>query len=275
MKSMITRLSLVVIASLMIAVIVAGAVSATAKTSPVFNVYDGIQLHYGVGSESDFLRLGNSGELGNEIEVCQNGTVDLWFYVHNSTAASQNHADLTGPGVATGTTVAVSVSDKMANSHSVIGTIDSDQTDPLTDDIVITCGSKRIKVSYKNVSYFGSPAPASKTFGNFTIKGDITDGATIGYNFGDKQGVVPGCWDYRARINVTLNVTVEEPKEVEEVEEAEPVPEEPEEEIIEEDPIEIPRSGTSNSTPLAVLVTIVAATATAVHYTISTRRYNK
>ena len=252
----IIKLSMFMVASLMMTVIIAGTVNATvSETSPVFNAYDDVQLHYGEGSESDFLRLGTSGELGNDIEVCEDGTVvDLWFYVHNSTAESQNNDDFTGPGVASGTTVAVHVdSDKVARSHSVVASIDSDQTNAITDDVTITCADEDVTVTYKEVSHFGTPAPVHSEFGEFTMQGDISQGAMIGYDANGKDGVVPGCWQYRARINVQLEVNI--------------VEEEPE-----ETPEEITKTGSNDATTLAMLVALTVIAATATHYAIVSRR---
>ena len=184
--------------------------------SPNFNIYNNVKLHYGIGSERDFLRLGTKGELGNSLEACQDGQViDLWFYVHNGTATNMNVWDYTGPGVAKGTTVKLNVDENVVGrSHSVVGSIDSNQTDPITNGVTISCANKDIKLKYKGVSYFGTPAPVAPLnsgYGSYELQGDISKGALLGYTivYGDgTTGVVPGCWDYRARINVQLEVEV-------------------------------------------------------------------
>ncbi|MYB40209.1 hypothetical protein F4X86_03020 [Candidatus Saccharibacteria bacterium] len=225
------KISALSVIGVLSAILLAGPVAATLRTSPVFNAYDGVQLHYGVGSESDFLRLGNSGDMGNALEVCEDGqTVDLWFYVHNSTAASANGADFDGPGVATNTVIGLDVNENAeANSHSVVASIDSDQTNPITDDVTITCADKNIRLVYKAVTHFATSAPALTGLGNFTLVGDLQDGASLGYQRGAHKGVVPGCWQYRARLNIQLEVQVVEEVEEEPVREAEEPEEEPEE----------------------------------------------
>lgn len=261
--SRLTKLGALTAAGLMAAVVLAGVVQATLATSPVFNAYDTVQLHYGVGSESDFLRLGASGELGNTLDVCTDGqVVDLWFYIHNSTAASANGADFSGPGVAHNTMVRVAVDEtKVGNSHSVVASIDSDETNPVTDSVTINCGDQNIQLKYKKVSHFGTKAPALTDFGNFALVGDIKQGAYLGYQKDGQKGIVPGCWEYRARINVQLQVEVVQPEEE---------PEEIPEETPEEPPITDTGSDALNYT-LAMLVLGSAVVSAAGYKTLSRR----
>ncbi len=264
------KISALSVVGLMLAVLAAGVVNATLNTTAIFNAYDNVQLHYGIGSESDFLRLGNSGEQGNTLEVCEDGQlVDLWFYVHNSTAESANGNNFDGPGVATNTVINLAVNeDKEARSHSVVASIDSDQTNPLTDSVTITCADKNIKLAYKAVTHFGTKAPALTELGNFSLVGDLREGASLGYQKGDRKGVVPACWQYRARLNIQLQVT-----EVIVEEEPEKVTEEPE-----KDPEEVtivPSTGSGYDTINPTLVMLVlgsAALAAWGHKMVSVRR---
>ena len=268
----ILKVSVLSVVGLMLAVVVTGTVQASQPdTTAIFNAYDNVQLHYGIGSESDFLRLGVSGEQGNSIEVCEDGQlVDLWFYVHNSTAASTNGTDFDGPGVATGTVVDLDVNeDSVARSHSVVASIDSDQTNPITDSVTITCADKDIQLVYKAVTHFGTTAPALTDFGNFSLVGELIDGASLGYQQGDRgEGVVPGCWQYRARLNIQLQVVeVEEVVEEEETTEEEVVEEEEEEEIISE------TGGSQVITPaLAMLILSASVLAAWGHRAVFARR---
>ncbi len=262
------KISALSIVGLMLAVLAAGVVQATLDTTAIFNAYDNVQLHYGVGSESDFLRLGNSGEQGNTLEACEDGQlVDLWFYVHNSTAESANGADFDGPGVATNTVIGLAVNEgKEARSHSVVASIDSDQTNPLSDSVTITCADKDIKLVYKAVTHFGTKAPALTELGNFSLVGDLREGASLGYQKGDHKGVVPACWQYRARLNIQLQV-------VEVVEKPAPAPEMEEPEKVTEEVTKVPDTGyndTFNLT-LAMLVLGSAVLAAWGHKAISVR----
>ena len=230
------KISALSVVGLMLAVVITGTVHAVAEgTTAVFNAYDNVQLHYGVGSESDFLRLGESGEQGNTLEACENGQlIDLWFYVHNSTAETANGADFSGLGVATNTVIGLEVDeDAQSHSHNVVASIDSDQTNTITDGITITCADKDIQLVYKAVTHFGTKAPALADFGNFSLVGDLREGASLGYQKGEHEGLVPGCWQYRARLNVQLQIVEvveeEEPEEEPEIETTEPEVEEPEE----------------------------------------------
>ena len=275
--SKIFKISVLSIVGLMLAVVIAGSVQATQETTPVFNAYNNVQLHYGIGSESDFLRLGNLGEQGNSIEVCEDGQlVDLWFYVHNSTAEIANGDNFDGPGVASGTVIGLDVDeDSVARSHSVVASIDSTQTNPITDAINITCADKDIQLVYKAVTHFGTKAPALTEFGNFSLVGDLRDGASLGYQQGGREGLVPGCWQYRARLNVQLQVVevVEEEQEEEEVEEEEETVEEAPQEEEEEEEEELPPTGDQAITPaLAMLVLSSAVFAALGHRAVTVRR---
>ena len=267
------KISALSVVGLMLAVVVTGTVYAAKEgTTAVFNAYDNVQLHYGVGSESDFLRLGESGELGNTLEACEDGQlVDLWFYVHNSTAESANGADFSGPAVATNTVVGLEVDeDAKARSHSVVASIDSDQTNPINNGVTITCADKDIQLVYKAVTHFGTKAPALTDFGNFSLVGDLTEGASLGYQKGDHEGLVPGCWQYRARLNVQLQVV-----EVEEVVEEEPETEieEEAEEVEPEEVTQIAETGyTAINSTLAMLVLSGAAIAAWGHRMVHIRR---
>ena len=276
----ILKVGVLSVVGLMLAVVVTGAVQAAQPgTTAIFNAYDNVQLHYGVGSESDFLRLGVSGEKGNSIEVCEDGQlVDLWFYVHNSTAASANGTDFDGPGVATGTVVDLDVDqDSVARSHSVVASIDSDQTNPITDSVTVTCADKDIQLVYKAVTYFGTTAPALTDFGNFSLVGELIDGASLGYQEGDRgEGVVPGCWQYRARLNIQLQVLEVEDEEEEVIEEEEDEAEEEEaeeEEAEEEEEIISETGGGQAITPaLAMLVLSASVLAAWGHRAVFARR---
>ena len=184
------KISALSVIGVLSAILLAGPVAATLRTTAVFNAYDGVQLHYGVGSESDFLRLGNSGEMGNTMEVCEDGqTVDLWFYIHNSTAESANGENFDGPGVATNTVVSLDVDEQAeANSHSVVASIDSDQTNPIADDVTITCADENIRLVYKAVTHFGTKAPALTPAWQLYISGRSSGRSFSGLPGRQRQG---------------------------------------------------------------------------------------
>ena len=233
----------VVMIALMVSVMVSkvGNTEGNQAVKPVFNYYENVKLHYGTGNESDFIRIGEKGEIGNSAEYCQDGQlVDLWIYVHNSVAKERNGdpVRLDGPGVAHQTSVQLSASTEAANSHQIVATIDAIDADAVTDTVVINCGDQKIALEYQGVTQFGTPAPNHPTLGQYQLTGNLIDGAQVGYG----DGVVPGCWEYRARINAQFKVVVVE-----------------DEPVVPEEPVEVPvtppivETGGQTGAPLALV----------------------
>ena len=196
----------------MTSVIMAGVVkSATGQVRPYWNTYTDAPMHYGFGPESDFLRIGKKGEKGNQIDVCEDGqVVDLYFYVHNSTAAEANGDpnSFDGPGVARNTTVQLDVpSAQAANSHTIVANLHSDNSDSVADTVTISCPGKQITLQLMQDSVEMGVDPEVKThptLGQFKLVGDLSAGATLGY----EGGLVPGCWEYVSRIGAQVMVSV-------------------------------------------------------------------
>lgn len=173
------------------------AVTAQSAITPHFNTYNDVD---GIGSESDFLRIGVDGSGGNTIEACEDGQViDLWFYVHNGAASSLNEADLSGEGVARNTVVDLDI-----NNTTVKARITADNAAKVTDTISVTCGDGDISLEYVGLSDFATTAVTDATLGEYKLRGDgnLMNGEQIGYT----GGVVPGCWEYRGRINAQVKV---------------------------------------------------------------------
>jgi hypothetical protein len=171
-----------------------------ANTGPAFNIYNGVD---GVGSESDFLRIGTDGSGGNNIEACQDGQiVDFWMYVHNGASEYNNGANLEGVSVAHNTVLGFAVDNAdYTNSHTLSATIKSNETSAISDTATITCGGQKVALEYVGVSGFNT----TDTSGLYGINGDPINGASIGR----AGGVVPGCWNYRARVNVQVRIKVQ------------------------------------------------------------------
>jgi PKD repeat protein len=185
------------------------AVQATDHNEPAFNIYPDAQY---TGDESDFLRVDEAGgdAFTNEIEACE-GEVDLWVYVHNGQVEEHNGTNYDGPGVAKDTKVKIAI--PMAEAGDVFQTraqISASNADTVNDEAYIRCGSHDIQLDYVE----GSARGYTFTRGNFSINDAIVtaeDGTLIG-SFTD-DGVVPGCWDYRVWIKVTVKIEkVEEPE---------------------------------------------------------------
>ena len=254
----------------MISVIVAG--SATANTDdvrPVFNHKTEIPFVVDDNGstenrdEADFLRFGLRGELGNgdDVDFCSDQTVDVWFYIHNGTAAVNNNTsgnsddtDFDGPAVAHDTTVRLDVPAEAGNQHLVTASITSDASDDVADSVQINCSdeTKQVSLTYLEAeTLLSTRAPAHASLGGFNLRGNLADqgGAVLGYGT-DGQGIVPGCWDYSAVIRGKLQIVVSDETPVEEP--GEETPEEPED-TPEDEPEDIPALGPGGAAPLAAV----------------------
>lgn len=190
------------LASVLGAVTMLFSATAKAENTPIFNTYKDVQ---GIGDESDFIRIGTDGSGGNTIEACQDGqVVDFWIYIHNGASAYNNGTNFDGPAVAHNTTLKVNLAqNQYGNNHAVTAVIDSNETTPISDDATITCGGEEVALEYVGVSGFNT----TDTSGNYKMTGDPINGASIGY----PGGVVPGCWEYRARVNIQVKIKKQQP----------------------------------------------------------------
>lgn len=179
-----------------------GNVAAQSATGPFFNIHSGVGN--GVGDESDFLRINNATG-GNTAEACTDGQeVNLWFYVHNGQSSLNNGTDYTGSGVATNTVVDIDFNNSgFTNSHEIEASIGAANASTVTDTVDINCGSEQISIEYVSQN-MSTNAPDWTS--PYSLTGNIMNGATLGYD----GGLVPGCWDYRAYITVTVKVHIEE-----------------------------------------------------------------
>lgn len=193
-------LALALIAVTLVSFAVASAQAPTVR----FNNANGVSG--GIGSESDFLRINNATG-GNTAEACTNGQeINLWFYVHNTNPSFSNGTNNMGIGVATGTFVDLDISNQSSfeATKTLTGKVGASNAHTTTDTATITCGSENIKVEYVSQS-MAHNAPAWNS--PFALTGNIMNNASLGYD----GGVVPGCWEYRAYITVTVRVVTEPP----------------------------------------------------------------
>lgn len=214
--------------------------NATAR--PAFNWYDNVS---GVGDESDFLRIGaNAAEGVNTKEVCQEGArLKFWFYIHNGSEPINNGANLDGPGVAVNTRLNLSVPQNQAgNSHDITASISANNADTVADKVTITCATRKVTLEYVGVTDFATTA-TNNALGAFTLGGDPINGASLGY----PGGKVPGCWEFRGRLNFEVIVHVQEsPK-------ADPKPNPV--------PPELPKTGTGSALAIFSGTTLLATLA--------------
>jgi hypothetical protein len=200
------KLFMALLVTMMFSVTVLG-YKASAEVKPYFNYYHAVD---GVGDEADFLRIGKTAAEGkNTLEACEEGTaVDFWFYIHNGSEPEFNGTNFDGDGVAHNTRLNLSVpQNQKSHSHQIAASISADRADTVHDTATITCGSKNITLEYKGVTDFSTTA-STNVLGEYKLGGDPINGASLGY----PGGVVPGCWDFRGRLNFRVIVHVEQDK---------------------------------------------------------------
>ncbi|HEX9679032.1 MAG TPA: hypothetical protein VGA08_00205 [Candidatus Saccharimonadales bacterium] len=181
----------------MFALPVSMAIAAT--PGPAFNIYDNAQH---TGDEHDFVRVDEAGgdAFTNSVEACD-GEVDIWVYIHNGEAEEFNGDNNNGPGVAQGTRLAVNLPAGEAQLHQPSATISADNATSVMDNADITCGQHDIKLQFVN----GSARGYTQQRGNFNISDAVVAGGVDIGTFAD-DGVVPGCWEYRIWVKLTVKI---------------------------------------------------------------------
>ena len=249
--------------------------------------------------EQNFVRVGSHWDMygnysngGNALEVCEEQTVYIWVYAHNTIASKNNHSDkkttgkldFKGNAVAKNTTAAVNIAtlDRAVyqNRHTVTGTVNADNAQAVSDQAVIYCDSQEIAISSKNVA-----APTVQTWANVATydnqttkntkavaafgsqygisKSDkiFSSGALIGYN-----GNLPSCRYYAAYVQVAVKVELKKT----------PVPDDPVVTTTTETPVEVTDTGSvglGNSWMLfAISVTTATFVATYLRFAYARRR---
>jgi hypothetical protein len=209
-------------ASLGLTALVAGLVISTTSASaipyngdqtvaspvPAFNVFTGVPS---VGNEADFLRARVPNGTGDSTTPyvdplsasCTPGQkIQMRVYVHNGASADANNGG-TGPSVAHGVKVKVSLPATESTSFNPTATISSTNAGTVNDGVSINCGGSKVKLSY----VAGSASQFSIGTGVLGLPDSIiTSGASIRSE--SVAGDVWGCWN--DRVYVLLTVQVEE-----------------------------------------------------------------
>ena len=125
----------------------------------------------------------------------------MWFYVHNTNPTELNGANNDGVGVAKNTKVDVDFKNTgYAKSQEILASVKADNSALATDNVFITCQGQEISLEYVSQA-MTTNAPQWNV--PYTLTGNIMDNATLGYN-----GIVPGCFEYRAYISVKVKIHV-------------------------------------------------------------------
>jgi hypothetical protein len=181
----------------------------TGGGQPQFNIYNDV---IGVGNEKDFLRIGpkgaTAGQFTNQQTVCD-GEADLWFYVHNGAPEGFNGTNFNGTGVAKDTKIKVALPGGESKDHTLSGTISANNAASVMDTAKLVCGTDAVSVSY----VAGTTEVFSQNLGTVKLNAQqeqqlLTSGTQIGSHA--MNGVVPGCWEFRVWVKLTVKVKKQE-----------------------------------------------------------------
>jgi len=166
-----------------------------------FNVFYDVPSQ---GNEADFVRVAPSGVTTwtNSVEACDGDLVDLNIYIHNGAQPSANDPANTGPGVAVGSNLAISIPGGESDEHTVSATASADNVSAISDSAKITCNGHDVELEIVP----GTAEIFSQNRGVESLSDDVfTNAGTPIGSYAD-NGVVPGCWEYRVWVKATVRV---------------------------------------------------------------------
>lgn len=176
-----------------------------------FNIFSGdIPGVPSNAGEQDFVTVAPTGTLDwtNNLEICE-GKFDVAIYLHNGAGVDENGANLDGDGVATGVRIKLTLPSGASMSHDLVGTITADNVAAIVDQATVHCDNHEIELDYVE----GSAQIFRQSDGQFDpLSDDIVgpNGTLVGWE--TDNGVLPGCWEYRVIVKLTVEVKkVEKP----------------------------------------------------------------
>lgn len=176
-----------------------------------FNIFSGdIPGVPSNAGEQDFVTVAPTGTPNwtNNLEICE-GKFDVAIYLHNGAGVDENGENLDGDGVATGTRIKLTLPSGETMSHDLVGTISADNVAAIMDQATVHCNDHDIKLDYVE----GSAQIFRQSDGQFDpLSDDIVgpNGTLVGSS--TDNGVVPGCWEFRVIVKLTVEVKkVEKP----------------------------------------------------------------
>jgi hypothetical protein len=183
-----------------------------ASPVPAFNVFTGnMPAPAPTSGEPDFFqgRVPSNGNLKDPSTPftdpvstnCTNGEIiQLHVYVHNG-ASADNNGNGSGPSVAHGSRVRVSLSDAQATSFDPTATLSANNAATVTDGVTINCNGQSVKLQYVS----GSASQFSNGSGVLPLSDSIvSSGAPIQSE--KVPGDVWGCWNERVYVVLAVKV---------------------------------------------------------------------
>jgi len=170
-----------------------------------FNIFSGdIPGVPSNAGEQDFVTVAPSGTLNwtNDLEICD-GQFDIAFYLHNGAETSANGQNLDGPGVATGVRMKITLPSGASMTQDIEGTISADNVATIVDQATVHCDDHDIELDYVE----GSAQIFRQSTGQFHPLSDaIVSGNGTPVGSASDNGVVPGCWEFRVIVKLTVKV---------------------------------------------------------------------
>ncbi len=182
----------------------------TGNGKPQFNVYTDVE---GFGNEKDFVRVGGkntpSGQrYTNTYEACD-GDATITMYVHNGAPEGFNGTNNDGTGVAHDTRVKISV--PATSAGNISGSISAKDRDGVavpgvTDTAKITCNGEEVAYELDTSSVQLFSIDRGTVSLNTAQGAAIASGAGLQIGSVAGDGLVPGCWNYRVYVKMTVKI---------------------------------------------------------------------
>ncbi|HSW85516.1 MAG TPA: hypothetical protein VLF79_02805 [Candidatus Saccharimonadales bacterium] len=188
-----------------------------ASPVPAFNVYTGnMPAPAPANGESDFYqgRVPANGDLNDTSTQyidpvntsCTNGKImQLRVYVHNGASAEANNNG-SGPSVAHGTKVKVSLPGTTASSFHSSATISANNAATVSDGLTINCNGQTVQLQYVN----GSASQYSIGSGELPLSDSIVS-TGVPIQSQHVPGDVWGCWNERVYVLLEVKVVIPTP----------------------------------------------------------------
>ncbi len=185
-------------------------------TGPVFNSFINVPDY---GDERNFTTVSSDNQANwvKSVDVTPGQTIQVRAYVHNNANSGLNGTNFDGISVAHNTRVRFYIPSGLGNAFNVAAYVSADNATPgrVYDTAIVQDNSQPVSLSYVPGSAIiynngpfknGMPIPDCSAIinGANCLVSDNGSGAQIGYSALD--GNLPGCFDFRETVIITLKV---------------------------------------------------------------------
>jgi len=188
-----------------------------ASPVPAFNVFTGsMPAPAPLDGEQDFFqsRVPANGDLNDSTTQytdptntdCTNGEIlQFRVYVHNG-ASADNNDNGTGPSIAHGTKLSVSLPSGQATSFAPTATISANNAATVSDTSTVNCNGQSVTLQYVP----GSASQFSNGTGVLPLSDSIVNGG-VSIRSEQVPGDVWGCWNERVYVLLAVKVVIPTP----------------------------------------------------------------